>query len=125
MARHVALTDDQREAITNEVNEFLRAKAITVSRLARDAGLAQSFVWIIANGDYRVETQRLRRLMQYIRMKRDPDGATDEGLKSAIDRYLSAGGSLTLLRSSVEMLAGVFEAERGAKGRVDAVPDMG
>ncbi len=113
MARHVALTEDQHDAIMNEVNDFLRNKDVKVSHLARACGLAQPFVWNVANGNFQMETQRLRRLMQYIRIKNEGIEAADEGLRSAIDRYFSAGGDLTLLRSSVEMLAGMFEAQQG------------
>ncbi|MEE7462080.1 hypothetical protein MFUR16E_12625 [Methylobacterium fujisawaense] len=113
----MALTPQQRDAITNEVKDYLAAKGVSASRLARDAGVVQPFVWCVTNGRFQVETQRLRRLLQYIRMTSKTSEPADDGLQASIARYLSAGGDLSLLRSSVDMLSAVFEAERGGGRR--------
>jgi hypothetical protein len=117
MARHVALPPEERDAITDEVIAFLRREGISANRLAQDAGVVQPFVWSVQHRKFEKSTPRLRRLLQYIRIKSDTDGGSDEGLQASIDRYLAAGGDLALLRSSVDMLANVFEAERSGRRR--------
>ena len=109
MARHEALSDEDRQIITKEVTDFLAARGLRVTQLARRAGLVQPFVWSVANGRFVKMTPRLRHLLQYVRMKNDAEDPEVQGVHDAIDRFLASGGDLRVLKSSIEILAAAYE----------------
>lgn len=112
MAHHEPLDAADRDGITGLVTKFLTESGVTVSELARRAGVAQSFVWHVTHGNFVKMTPRLRRLVQYIRMKSEAPDSDVKGVNEAIERYMASGGDLVVLRSGIDMLTLAMSGDR-------------
>ena len=110
MARHQTASPDEREAITRKVNGFLLETGWNDTRLARQVGESQSFVWNVKHGNFTKLTPRLRRLIQYIHMETGVEDDAVTAVHEAINRFVAAGGDLTVLRSSIASLTEAYAA---------------
>lgn len=115
MAHHEPLDVADRDRITGMVIKFLTESDITASELARRAGVAQSFVWHVTRGNFAKMTPRLRRLVQYVRMKSMTPDADVQGVNDAIERFMASGGDLAVLRSGIDMLTLAIGGDRGGR----------
>ncbi|WP_126112299.1 MULTISPECIES: hypothetical protein [unclassified Bosea (in: a-proteobacteria)] len=111
MAHHEPLSVVERQRITETVTEFLRTQGLSPTSLAKRVGVAQPFVWNVANGNFQKMTPRLRRLVQYIHMKTGTADPGVDGVRDAIDRFVASGGDLLMLRSSIDMLTAALATE--------------
>lgn len=109
MASHEILTRSQREDTIKEVSQFLTDKGLTQVQLAERAGVPQSFICNLLQGNFKMSTPRTRRLLKYIRIIRDGAASQAGGIPDAIEHYLAAGGEPSLLQLTIEMMTRAYQ----------------
>lgn len=106
MASYEALTVAQAQSIADMVNEGCKALGITLNRLARDAGVAQSMAFRASRALIQYRTPNVRRLELYVQIALNRREAPQLAeLDRSVAAYLSAGGEVTALNALVRAVS--------------------
>ena len=101
MARYERLDEG---AIANVAEKLAHAKrflGVSLSEVARRAGVSQPMAWSVMRGKIRVRTPNLRKLELFIHIALGEHEEDVRSLDQAILDFLGAGGSVSELRSII------------------------
>jgi hypothetical protein len=105
MASYEPLTAAQANDIADMVKEALRHQGVSLSRLARSAGVSQPMAFGALHGRVRRRTPNVRRLELYVHIALGRREAADvAALDGDVLAYLSAGGDVLSLRALIRAL---------------------
>lgn len=110
MARHQPLDDAERERITASVKKLLAQQEISVSELARRAGVDQPMAFNVTTGRFKKRTPKLMRLELYVHMKLGLVDPIREDVDRALEAFIASGGDVRLLAPGIGMLAAASAA---------------
>jgi hypothetical protein len=101
MARYEILIEGEAEAIAAKLEEALTVEKVSLSELARRAGVSQPMAHGVKNARVMLRTPNLRKLELYIHMVLGQQNDVSQALDSEIRGFLRAGGQLEELRAII------------------------